>query len=51
MPVTADAALGLLVTLILAPVVFVPGVLLARSDLELIIVLFRIRETLRDRPA
>ena len=45
----AGAAAGILV-LVLSPVIYVIGVLFVRIYLELIIVLFRIYETMRDRP-
>lgn len=47
---TQGAGMGLLL-LLLSPVLFLIGVLAARIYLELVIVLFRIYETLRDRPA
>lgn len=47
---TAGAGAGILV-LILSPLIYLIGVLLARIQLELIIVFFRIHETLSNRPA
>jgi hypothetical protein len=43
------AGMGILM-LLLSPVVFLLGALLARIYMEIIIVFFRIYETLRDRP-
>ena len=47
----AQSALAGVLTLLLSPLIFLIGVLIARIYLELVIVLFRIYETLRDRPA
>jgi hypothetical protein len=45
----AHTAVGV-IALLLSPVIYLVGVLFVRIYLELIIVLFRIYETLRDRP-
>ena len=47
----SQGALAGVLVLLLSPLIFLIGVLIARIYLELVIVLFRIYETLRDRPA